>query len=712
MKAVVCIFFMLLILTSFCNLSFAQSITVTSPNGAECWLTGTTRNITWTDTGLWYVSGWYSTDGGSTWIQISGFSWYSNNRTFSWTIPSGICSQTCRVKVADAANTNVYDISNSNFSIVTNVINPALFSPANGSTPTPPFNLVWNPVTCSLGGYQVQVSTNSSFTNNVIDQTTSSTSYSIGSSTLTPRTYYWRVKASNCYGYAWSNNGTGWTFTVPSPPILVTVTSSPSGRSLTVDGSPCIGPCGPYSWTAGSSHTITTTSPQSGTSGTQYLWSSWSDGGAISHTVAPTSNMTYTASFTTRYYLTMNAGTGGTVSPSSGYVNSGQNVPITATPGGGYVFSSWTGAGSGSYTGTNNPAQVTMNGPITQTANFSTASAPPVPSLISPLDNAYFEIPQTVNFSWVSSSGATSYRIQVAENTSYSPTVVDATPSNASYSWLLSPAYEMKRFYWRVRACAGSNCSAYSTDRNFFTLDRYEPNNSLGSPNTSAFPTSQNQAFDGTVNATVYPSDNVDFYKVIYPFPPSDWNRVEIWLTNLAANYDLHIIRVVDLNSGPPYNYHSTNSGTTPEHLGPINLYSGDGFGNYFLVYVNNPGGGSSATSPYTLRVKIDRTSVGVKEISSEIPRTFDLAVNHPNPFNPSTRIQYALPTSGHAVLRVFNMLGEDVGTLVDDQQHAGTYEVVWEAQGKPSGIYYYRMMFRSTDGTTHVDAKKAILLK
>src|SRR5439155_13374509 len=94
-------------------------------------------------------------------------------------------------------------------------------------------------------------------------------------------------------------------------------------------------------------------------------WNSWSGGGAISHTVAPTSTTTYTAKFTTQYYLTMSQGTGGTVSPSSGWKNSGATVAITATPTSNtqasYSFAGWTGGGTGSYSGMNSPASITMN---------------------------------------------------------------------------------------------------------------------------------------------------------------------------------------------------------------------------------------------------------------------------------------------------------------------------------------------------------------
>ena len=109
--------------------------------------------------------------------------------------------------------------------------------------------------------------------------------------------------------------------------------------------------------------------------GVKYVWLGWSDSGAISHTVAPTASRTYTATFGTRYYLTMTTGTGGTVSPASGWRNAGSTVSINATPTNNnqvsYSFAGWTGSGPGSYSGTNNPASIRMNGPITENAAFS-----------------------------------------------------------------------------------------------------------------------------------------------------------------------------------------------------------------------------------------------------------------------------------------------------------------------------------------------------
>ncbi|QOY90516.1 InlB B-repeat-containing protein [Paludibaculum fermentans] len=157
-----------------------------------------------------------------------------------------------------------------------------------------------------------------------------------------------------------------------SQQVSVTVTTNPVGRSFTVDGQTYFS-AQAFSWSPGSQHTIGTTTPQSGGTGVQFVWSGWNDGGAISHAVtAPGSTTTYTANFTTQYYLTTSAGNGGgTVSPASQWYNAGQNVGISASANQGYQFVSWAGSGSGSYSGSNASASVNMNAPINETASFS-----------------------------------------------------------------------------------------------------------------------------------------------------------------------------------------------------------------------------------------------------------------------------------------------------------------------------------------------------
>jgi outer membrane protein assembly factor BamB len=152
--------------------------------------------------------------------------------------------------------------------------------------------------------------------------------------------------------------------------VKIKVRTNPVGRTFSVDGT-TYSSQQRFTWISGSSHTIATTSPQSGGSGVQYVWNKWNDNGTISHVVAPTTNKTYTAQFQTQYFLTMSAGAGGAVQPTSSWRVAGSNVVIKARANPGFTFVGWSGSGTGSYTGTNNPVSIMMNGPITETGNFS-----------------------------------------------------------------------------------------------------------------------------------------------------------------------------------------------------------------------------------------------------------------------------------------------------------------------------------------------------
>ena len=166
------------------------------------------------------------------------------------------------------------------------------------------------------------------------------------------------------------------------PLVSITITSEPVQGSgfVKVDGSPITTPQ-TYSWVVGETHGLEALSPVAGAeTGTQYVWASWTDGGGASHDyVVLAAPAKVNATYGTQYYLTMqaNPSAGGTVSPSSGWHSAGESVPIQASPAGGYVLSSWSGSGTGNYTGTAASAIVTMNGPITETANFARATCGP-----------------------------------------------------------------------------------------------------------------------------------------------------------------------------------------------------------------------------------------------------------------------------------------------------------------------------------------------
>lgn len=98
-------------------------------------------------------------------------------------------------------------------------------------------------------------------------------------------------------------------------------------------------------------------------------------------------------------------------------------------------------------------------------------------------------------------------------------------------------------------------------------------------------------------------------------------------------------------------------------------------------------------------------TPVGENQI--KIPSSYNLSQNFPNPFNPSTKIKYSVPQISPVQIKVFNILGREVTTLVNEEKLAGTYELIWYAENLPSGIYPYQL--RAGD---YVETKKMILIK
>jgi len=100
----------------------------------------------------------------------------------------------------------------------------------------------------------------------------------------------------------------------------------------------------------------------------------------------------------------------------------------------------------------------------------------------------------------------------------------------------------------------------------------------------------------------------------------------------------------------------------------------------------------ASTKSTNSLRYKSDAVWVAQALQVREIPRAFSLSQNYPNPFNPSTLIRYGLPFDVMVSLEVFNILGQRVSLVVNEEQQAGNHEVVFQNSTLGSGIYFYRL--------------------
>ena len=105
---------------------------------------------------------------------------------------------------------------------------------------------------------------------------------------------------------------------------------------------------------------------------------------------------------------------------------------------------------------------------------------------------------------------------------------------------------------------------------------------------------------------------------------------------------------------------------------------------------------------------------VNVEKDDLHQPEKYYLYQNYPNPFNPMTRINYQIPQDGKVNLKIYDILGNEVKTLLDEHKYAGRYEVEFNASTLPSGVYFYQL--RATSGKSQagdfVETKKMILMK
>jgi hypothetical protein len=117
------------------------------------------------------------------------------------------------------------------------------------------------------------------------------------------------------------------------------------------------------------------------------------------------------------------------------------------------------------------------------------------------------------------------------------------------------------------------------------------------------------------------------------------------------------------------------------------------------------------------LAFSINGPILSVGRENSVIPEEYSLKQNYPNPFNPETKIEFSLPVTSEVQIVIYNILGQQVATLINEQKNAGNYSVVWNADDAKgirlsSGIYFYMLKASGVDGNGFQQIKKMILLK
>jgi hypothetical protein len=139
-----------------------------------------------------------------------------------------------------------------------------------------------------------------------------------------------------------------------------------------------------------------------------------------------------------------------------------------------------------------------------------------------------------------------------------------------------------------------------------------------------------------------------------------------------------------------------------------VSLFAPGGTHKVSITYRLNAG--FPSWMPYTYNVNTGVTAI--EDHNADIPLQFFLSENYPNPFNPTTTIEYQIPKKTTVNIKIYNLMGQEVLTLVNEEKNTGLYSVNWDGKDNygrmvPSGVYMYQMQ-----AGTFFDVKKMILLK
>jgi hypothetical protein len=127
----------------------------------------------------------------------------------------------------------------------------------------------------------------------------------------------------------------------------------------------------------------------------------------------------------------------------------------------------------------------------------------------------------------------------------------------------------------------------------------------------------------------------------------------------------------------------------------------------YYSPSVTWTSNGTTYLRKYNVLVDFQNIITNVVQTENMVPNKFELHQNYPNPFNPTTTIRFSLKTKSFVSLKVYDILGRQVTTLVNEEMSAGNFSRIWNAANISSGIYFYRLQAGS-----FMDTKKLVLLK
>ncbi|HYA12733.1 MAG TPA: SMP-30/gluconolactonase/LRE family protein [Syntrophales bacterium] len=208
----------------------------------------------------------------------------------------------------------------------------------------------------------------------------------------------------------------------------------------------------------------------------------------------------------------------------------------------------------------------------------------------------------------------------------------------------------------------------------------------------------------------------------------NDSYALTIYVWSVAGDSILEPKRVFATMKGPPFSGVADGMKVDPAgnvySAGPLGVWVFDKSGNVLDTILvpettSNLNWGDAdrktlyiTASKSLYRIRLAKTT-GIKKVGNNLNGpTFKLYPNYPNPFNPTTRIDYRLAINSNVTLKVFDTLGRNVSTLVDGRENAGVHSVTFDGGTLPSGVYFCKMDAIGNDGQEFVSTKKLVIMK
>ncbi len=290
------------------------------------------------------------------------------------------------------------------------------------------------------------------------------------------------------------------------------------------------------------------------------------------------------------------------------------------------------------------------------------SSVPSIPSLINPAPNAG-RITKDSNLVWSAVPGAVLYRLQIAADSGFSQKIFDQEIGSISYK-LTTVELGLKKYFWRVYANNGGYKSGYSAIRSFATAVSIPQ---LVTPPTGSSDQPANvllgwSPVNGAVSYHVQVATNALFTQSALVFDQKGITDTTKQMSGLQ---------------------------TLKKHYWRVSAETAEYEGAFGLQWNFTTGLSTSVTQ------------------SEAVPSEFSLGQNFPNPFNPSTTITYAIPSAEAVTLKVFDVLGKEIATLVNETKSPGRFSVAFDAAASVSGIYFYQLRAGG-----FVETKKMVLMK